>query len=113
MTLTAPGGTSLTGALLVVATLGLTVSAYGAPPKKGDRPSEGSLGDGEYSEKVGVSLEYQFDSSGPDAWDPAAHPMVFITTEGPGYGGLLSGVTLPGLAIIDADTREVVAKRHL
>jgi mono/diheme cytochrome c family protein/DNA-binding beta-propeller fold protein YncE len=63
----------------------------------------------EWSDKVGVSLEYQLDSSGPDAWDPKEHPNVFITTEGPGYGGLLSGVTLPGLAIIDADTREVVA----
>ena len=63
----------------------------------------------EWSEKVGVELEYQFDSSGPDAWDSSEHPLVFITTEGPGYGGLLSGVTLPGLAIIDADTREVVA----
>ena len=57
----------------------------------------------EWSEKVGVSLEYSFDSSGPDAWDPKEHPVVFVTTEGPGYGGLLSGVTLPGLAIIDAD----------
>lgn len=66
----------------------------------------------EWSRKVGVSLEYQFDSSGPDAWDSKEHPTVFITTEGPGYGGLLSGVTLPGLAIIDADTREVVAQAN-
>lgn len=63
----------------------------------------------EWSEKAGVELEYTFDSSGPDAWDSEAHPLVFVTSEGPGYGGLLSGVTLPGLAIIDADTREVVA----
>ena len=49
--------------------------------------------------KLGVRFEAQFDSSGPDAWDPKAHPLVFITTEGPGYGGLLSGVKLPGLAI--------------
>ena len=40
------------------------------------------------------------------------HPLVFVTTEGPGYGGLLSGVTLPGLAIIDADTREVVTSQN-
>jgi hypothetical protein len=66
----------------------------------------------EYSEKVGVTLEYQFDSSGPDAWDSEAHPLVFITSEGPGYGGLLSGVTLPGFAIIDADTREVVTSAN-
>ena len=62
-----------------------------------------------WSEIAGVTLEYSFDSSGPDAWDSEVHPLVFITTEGPGYGGLLSGVTLPGLAIIDADTRETVA----
>src|SRR6266545_2891117 len=62
--------------------------------------------------KLGVSLEKRFDSSGPDAWDPKKHPLVFITTEGPGYGGLLSGVTLPGIAIVDADTREVVTSRH-
>lgn len=61
--------------------------------------------------KLGVRLEAQFDSSGPDAWDPKKHPNVFITSEGPGYGGLLSGVKLPGLAIFDADTREVVAHR--
>ena len=59
--------------------------------------------------QLGVGLERSFNSSGPDAWDPMEHPNVFITTEGPGYGGLLSGVTLPGLAIYDADTREVVA----
>lgn len=65
----------------------------------------------EWTKKVGVTLEYTFDSSGPDAWDSAEHPLVFVTTEGPGYGGLLSGVTLPGVAIIDADTREVVASQ--
>lgn len=61
--------------------------------------------------KLGVRLETQLDSSGADAWDPKKHPNVFITTEGPGYGGLLSGVKLPGIAIFDADTREVVAHR--
>lgn len=59
--------------------------------------------------KLGVTLEKQFDSSGPDAWDSKKHKTVFITSEGPGYGGLLSGVKLPGVAIFDADTREVVA----
>src|SRR2546428_372353 len=59
-----------------------------------------------------VKLEAQFDWSGADAWDPKAHPLVFITTEGPGYGGLLSGVKLPGLAIFDAETRKVVAHRN-
>ena len=64
------------------------------------------------AEELGVSLFGEFDSSGEDAWDPVAHPNVFITTEGPGYGGLLSGVTLPGIAIIDSDTRGVVASQN-
>jgi DNA-binding beta-propeller fold protein YncE len=62
--------------------------------------------------KLGVRLEKQLDSSGPDAWDPKQHPLVFLSTEGPGYGGLLSGVKLPGLAIFDADSRKVVASRN-
>ena len=64
-----------------------------------------------WAERVGVELEYTADSRGDDAWDSKAHPTVFMTTEGPGYGGLLSGISLPGLAIFDADTREPVASR--
>lgn len=64
-----------------------------------------------WAEKLGIKLEKSLDSSGDDAWDPKKHPVVFITTEGPGYGGLLSGVKLPGIIIYDADTREVVAHR--
>jgi DNA-binding beta-propeller fold protein YncE len=60
---------------------------------------------------LGVTLLQEFDSSGPAAWDPAANPNVFITTEGPGYGGLLSGVEFPGIAIIDSTTQEVVASQ--
>ena len=65
----------------------------------------------ESSEKAGITLHRKFDSKGPDAWDAKKHPTVFITSEGPGYGGLLSGVVNPGLAIIDADTREIVAHK--
>lgn len=61
--------------------------------------------------KLGIKLENSYDSSGPDAWDSKKHPLVFITTEGPGYGGLLSGVKLPGLAIFDANSREVVGSK--
>jgi DNA-binding beta-propeller fold protein YncE len=64
-----------------------------------------------WAEKLGVTLEKTFDSSGPDAWDPKKHPLVFVTSEGPGYGGLLSGVKLPGVAIFDGDTRKVVASQ--
>lgn len=61
--------------------------------------------------QLGVRLETQLDSKGPDAWNPKEHPLVFITSEGPGYGGLLSGVKLPGLAIFDAATRKAVASQ--
>lgn len=61
--------------------------------------------------KLGITLENSYDSKGADAWDPNKHPLVFITSEGPGYGGLLSGVKLPGFAIFDANSREVVASR--
>ena len=87
---------------------GSLTSAAAAEVDKASKRQKGAW-ENEWSEKVGVSLEHQFDSSGPAAWDPIKHPNVFVTTEGPGYGGLLSGVNLPGLAIIDADTREVVA----
>ena len=82
-----------------------------APPKEASAREKEAWAN-QWSEKVNIELEYSFDSSGPDAWDSSQHPLVFITTEGPGYGGLLSGATLPGLAIIDADTREVVASQN-
>jgi hypothetical protein len=62
-----------------------------------------------WSERLGVSLIAEFDASGPDAWDREAHPLVFVSTEGPGYSGLMSGLTNPGLAIVDAITHEPVA----
>jgi len=65
------------------------------------------------AEKLGVELIEDFDSSGEAAWDPTAHPDVFITTEGPGYGGLLSGVEKPGVAIYDAYTHELVASMQV
>ncbi len=64
-----------------------------------------------WAKKLGVKLDKTFDSSGPDAWDPKAHPLVFMTSEGPGYGGLLSGVKLPGLAIFDAERKQVVTSQ--
>jgi mono/diheme cytochrome c family protein len=90
--------------------LSLSCSVIAAPKKATEREKEAWAN--EWSEKVNIELEYSFDSSGPDAWDAAEHPLVFITTEGPGYGGLLSGVSLPGLAIIDGDTREVVTSQN-
>ena len=64
-----------------------------------------------WAKKLGVKLDKTFDSSGPDAWDPKAHPLVFVTSEGPGYGGLLSGMKLPGLAIFNAESKKVVTSK--
>jgi len=49
----------------------------------------------------GLKLVATFDSSGPDAWSAAAHPMVYFTSEG---GNNL----FAGLHIIDAYTKRVV-----
>ncbi len=69
--------------------------------------------DTDWSRKFGITLLETFDSSGDPAWDPAAHPLVYIASEGPGYSGLLStSVTDPGFLMIDANTRETVAAVH-
>jgi hypothetical protein len=95
----------------LIISVSLVSSAASAAPPKAATAKQKAAWENEWSEQVGIKLEYDLDSSGPDAWDSEKHPLVFVTTEGPGYGGLLSGVTLPGLAIIDADTREVVASQ--
>ena len=66
------------------------------------------------SVKAGVQLLATYDTSGdPDAWDPAAHPHVFVTSEGVGYAGFVSEVfTLVGYQVIDADTHEHVYSRQ-
>ena len=59
---------------------------------------------------AGIFLLGTCDSSGPAAWDAGAHPMVFITSEGEGYGGFISETYKgAGLQIIDAVTKEHVA----
>ena len=97
-----------TGLLVLCFTILLGSSAYAGSVKFASDEEKAEWAN-EWSERVGVHLEYSFDSSGADAWDAKKHSTVFVTTEGPGYGGLLSGVSLPGLAIFDADTREPVA----
>jgi len=60
--------------------------------------------------KANVQLLASYDTSAvPNAWDPAAHPHVFITSEGNGYAGFYSEVyTVAGFQIIDADTKQHV-----
>ena len=57
-----------------------------------------------------VELLATYNSSGAAAWDAAAHPDVFVTSEGVGYAGFYSTTyTVAGLQIIDAITKEHVA----
>lgn len=77
----------------------------------------------EAAEIVGVRLIAQFDSSGEDAWSAADHPLVYISAQGPGYGGILAAnapestaetsltpvQSAPGISIHDANTHEAVA----
>jgi hypothetical protein len=68
---------------------------------------------------VGVRLLAQLDSSGPDAWNASQHPLVYVTAQGPGYGGVLAATDdehepanpdgAPGIAIIDANSHQPVA----
>lgn len=69
-----------------------------------------------WSQMLGIKLLAQLDSSGDDAWSAADHPLVYMTSQGPGYGSAAFGGAFlsevqkaPGLAIIDADTHEAVA----
>ena len=64
------------------------------------------------SMRAGVRLLATYDSSGPDAWDPAAHPLVYMTSEGKGYDHRPSKSNkLPGIQVIDANTKKMVASR--
>lgn len=66
-----------------------------------------------WSQLMDVNLLKTFDSSGPDLWNAAEHPLVYFASEGPGYGGLTSSsVSLPGYQAIDARTRQVLAAPH-
>ena len=93
---------------LLVAALG--VYATGVYAADDSEASANWLTD--WAEGGGVSLEHSFDSSGPHAWNSSEHPLVFISSEGPGYGGFMSGMRLPGIVIIDADTHEIVASQN-
>lgn len=56
-----------------------------------------------FSLDQGIKLLETLDSSGPPAFDPKPGDIYFYTSRGPGYGGLLSGVTKPGVAVFNAN----------
>lgn len=63
------------------------------------------------SNRGGLYLVAQFDSSGPDAWDPAAHPLIYITSESnfnPNPNKTIDG-GFAGFQLIDGYTKENVA----
>jgi hypothetical protein len=63
------------------------------------------------SERGGLYLVADFDSEGPDAWDPAEHPLVYITSESnfnPNPNKTIEGA-FAGFHLIDAYTKEVFA----
>jgi len=76
---------------LIISLCLISTAASAAPPKTATAKQKAAW-ENEWTEKVGIELEYDLDSSGPDAWDSKAHPLVFITTEGPGYGGPMVSV---------------------
>jgi len=63
------------------------------------------------SERGGLELVAQFDSSGEPAWNPAEHPLIYITSEShfnPNPNKTIEG-GFAGFHIIDAYTKEVIA----
>jgi len=68
--------------------------------------------DNEESIRGGLRLLATYDSSGPDAWDVAAHPLVYFTSEGTEDANPAYDENAPyfvGFHIIDAYSKEVVA----
>lgn len=127
------GGALVAGVAIVAAALGYGIGTGASGPSAAGGPEvktvvqvgelqpvpAGTATSGwetEWSQLLGAGLLAQLDSSGPDAWDAAAHPDVYISAQGPGYGSAAFGgaflsevQTGPGVAIIDAKTHESVA----
>src|SRR5271157_541923 len=58
--------------------------------------------------QLGLVAEFPNSSAGPAAWDASAHPHVFFTTNTPGGGSGCSNCKNTGVAVIDADTKQVI-----
>jgi len=61
----------------------------------------------------GLHFVAQFDSSGPDAWDVAKHPLVYFTSESHyTHNPDLKTTGFAGFHVIDGYTKEVIAWAH-
>jgi hypothetical protein len=61
----------------------------------------------------GLHFVERFDSSGPDAWDVVAHPLVYFTSESHyTHNPDLQTTGFVGFHVIDAYTKDVIAWRH-
>ena len=74
--------------------------------------ASGSAWDTDESIRGGLTLFATYDSSGPDAWDPTAHPLIYMTSEGtesssPSYDE--EARYFVGFHLIDAYEKNVVA----
>lgn len=77
----------------------LAVPPPGAPPAGWD--TDESL-------RGRIRLLATYDSSGPDAWNAAAHPLVYFTSEGVGSNPL-GGKRASGVQVIDGSQKRVIA----
>ena len=76
-----------------------------APPPVGAQPTGWDTPE---SLRGRLTLLATYDSSGPDAWDVEAHPVVYFTSEGVGANPN-GGTGMSGVHLIDAYSKEVVA----
>jgi DNA-binding beta-propeller fold protein YncE/mono/diheme cytochrome c family protein len=72
-----------------------------APPPPNAQPSGWDTAE---SVRGRIRLLATYDSSGPDAWDVKAHPLVYFTSEGVERPPMKSGVQ-----VIDANAKKVIA----
>src|SRR5687767_4924579 len=70
---------------------------------------QGSGWDTSESIRGRIRLLATYDSSGPDAWDVRAHPMVYFTSEGVESGRNGSMSNRSGVQVIDAYAKKVIA----
>ncbi len=60
----------------------------------------------------GLHLVAEYDSSGPDAWDPSKHPLVYLTSESHQNNNMDRGLdgSFSGFHLVDGYTHEIVAQ---